>query len=245
MKPTSFHTERSEIDRRSAALLDIVSRASTTAFGSDGPVDAETDPTIYRGLASHQRSETWFGRELIEQLQVWAKRFNDEFKLDIPEIALRIDRLRRSRLGHFRYGHNGFGLRGEIAINALYVENREPWQVLGTLLHECLHAWQQAHGSPSGGNHHNREFRDKAASLGLLIDTRGYMRYAPDSLFFQFLGRYELAVPHLQVESPEPPRIPGQSKMKKWSCACTNIRCAVADLRGRCLKCGQMFVHAD
>jgi hypothetical protein len=33
----------------------------------------------------------------------------------------------------------------------------------------------------------------------------------------------------------------GKSKLKKWSCGCTNIRVAVRSLEAKCLKCGNKF----
>jgi hypothetical protein len=130
-------------------------------------------PNIYADLAVHQRTEEWAWRELLALLQVWSAWIIAEFKLDVPELALRVDALPARTLGHFRVGHNGFGLRGEIAINGRYVGKRPLWAVLGTLAHECLHAWQHAHGRPSPREHHNFEFRSKGASIGLLIDPRG------------------------------------------------------------------------
>ena len=38
------------------------------------------------------------------------------------------------RFGHYRVGHNGFGLKGEIAVNQRYLISRPAWQVLGTIL---------------------------------------------------------------------------------------------------------------
>ena len=91
---------------------------------------------IYQNLAFHQRTEKWSGRDLATLLQEWAERFILEFKLHIAELAVCVDRLPISRLGHFRVGHNGFGLKGEIAINVRYLTtDRESfWRVLGTLL---------------------------------------------------------------------------------------------------------------
>lgn len=89
--------------------------------------------TIYSALAKHQRDETWGGQEMIAGLQTWADRFIVEFKLDIGSIALCIDPLPSSRYGHFRRGRNGFGLRGEIAINSRYLSGqRQLWEVLGS-----------------------------------------------------------------------------------------------------------------
>jgi hypothetical protein len=199
---------------------------------------------VYSTLAVHQRSEAWTHRELLSVLQLWCVRLIEEFKLNIPEVAIRVDTLRPTCYGHFRYGHNGFGLKGEIGINSSYIGDRDLWEVLGTLLHELLHAWQQAHGAPSArSNFHNAEFRQKAASLGLVIDTRGVTLYAPDGPFKQLLRQHGVAVP--TSEPPTRERRRGNSKLKKWSCGCTNVRCAVADLHAQCLKCAQDFRRAE
>lgn len=194
---------------------------------------------VYLSLADHQREEDWPLRDLLTTLQIWAERLEVEFKLNIPEAALRVDRLPVTRYGHFRYGHNGFGLRGEVAINVCYLDDRPFWEVLGTLLHELLHAWQQAHGTPGKRNYHNREFRDKAESLGLVVDRRGVTTYAAESPFKRLLRQYGVEAP--SVEPPEPAPVAGSSKLKKWSCGCTNVRCAVSWLHARCLRCGQVF----
>ena len=120
-------------------------------------------PTVYSVLVKHQRDENWAGQQILADLQTWANRFIVEFKLDIRDISLCVERLPSNRYGHFRQGHNGFGLRGEIAINSRYLpEQRQLWEVLGTLLHELLHAWQETHGIPGKRNHHNAEFQAKA-----------------------------------------------------------------------------------
>jgi hypothetical protein len=205
-----------------------------------GHPDGETD-TIYTALAKHHRDEAWGGQELIAGLQTWADRFIAEFKLDIDDIALCIDQLSINRYGHFRRGHNGFGLRGEIAINSRYLTGeRELWEVLGTLLHELLHAWQETHGTPGKRNHHNAEFQAKARELGLNIDRRGVTGYAADSPFKELLRKCGVSVPDYETKPPAT-RPRGESKLKKWSCGCTTARVAVADFRARCLKCGNEF----
>lgn len=215
---------------------------------------------IYDDLARHQRSENWRGRELLARFQFWAERFNVHFKLDIPEIALCLDRLPVSVFGHFRVGHNGFGLKGEIAINDLYLNSRPAWQILGTICHECLHAWQHAHGHPSPHDHHNLEFRRKAAGFGLLIDRRGVTDYLLDSPFMTLLAEHGVEVPndaeaqessHLAQGRVVPrmasnnTRIQGKSTLIKWSCGCQNVRCGRAEFHALCMKCGNQFVRAS
>ena len=207
---------------------------------SGGALNAAAQ-TIYAALAKHQRNEAWAGQEMIASLQSWAARFIVEFKLDIGDIALCIDRLPSTRYGHFRGGHNGFGLRGEIAINARYLSGqRQVWEVLGTLLHELLHAWQETHGTPGKRNHHNMEFQAKARELGLIIGACGVTGYAANSPFKELLRKCGVSVPDHAIEAPVA-RPRGDSKMKKWSCGCTTARVAVADFRAKCLKCGNEF----
>ncbi len=214
---------------------------------ADETLREETRPsagTIYKALADHQRVEAWHGQPMVGFLQAWAARFIGEFNLDIPEVIIAIDRLPCTRYGQFRVGHNGLGLRGEISLNARYLNGKRPlWEILGTLLHELLHGWQQAHGTVGKRNHHNRELREKARSLGLLIDKRGLTGYAANGLFKALLTSF--GVPSPATESPIPERWPrGESKLKKWACKCpVNVRCAV-ELRARCLVCGEAFALA-
>jgi hypothetical protein len=177
---------------------------------------------------------------LATALQEWAYRFIVEFRLDIEELSVCVDRLPSSRLGHFRVGHNGFGLKGEIAINVRYLTDQESfWRILGTLLHELLHAWQHTHGQASGRCHHNREFRDKARDLGLVVDGKGVTGFADDSRFKNLLRQYGIDVPEGEINPTT--RKAGSSKMKKWSCGCTNVRTGVGDFQAQCLKCGKRF----
>lgn len=201
----------------------------------------ESSTQVYRVLADHQRAEHWTHRVLLARLHEWAARFDDSFKLDVLPVSICVDTLGTKTLGHFRFGHNGFGLRHEIAINASYIQNRSFAGVLGTLLHELLHAWQQEHGTPSKPPHHNAEFRQKAETLGLLIDRRGVTTYAPDSVFIGLLKEQgiECAGLHEPVQA-----VSGKSKLAKWCCACEpafNVRVARQGFYAQCLRCGQVF----
>lgn len=196
---------------------------------------------IYSKLAEHQKSEDWCWRDLIDVLHAFAEIFNIEFKLEIPELALAIDRLDCKRYGQFRRGHNGLGLKGEIILNSLYLDGRRPWwKTLGTLLHEQVHAWQEVHGTPSKGNHHNAQFRGKAQEFGLVVDKRGVTSYAAHSQFKELLISLGVDTANEGEDAPSA-TAKGVSKLKKWSCLCTNVRVAVADFQAKCLKCGHEF----
>jgi hypothetical protein len=208
-------------------------------------VSGDADATVYDALAEHQqRPEGWPYSELFTELHRWAEIFNTKLKLEIPEWSLCVERLRRTRLGQFRYGNNGLGLRGEITFNALYLATREGWEVLGTLLHEMLHGWQQAHGRPGKRNYHNKQFREKARSFGLIVDERGVTYYENESPFTRLLAQHG-------VHAPELPRVilearqAGSSKLKKYSCGCTNIRVGTSRFAATCLLCGNEFERVD
>jgi hypothetical protein len=195
-------------------------------------------------LVLHQCNENWQGREIVNFLHEWAVRFNVRFKLNVPEIVLCLDRLPSKQFGHFRYGHNPLGLRGEIAINSRYVSaDREPWELLGVVLHALIHGWQQANGKRHDAHHHDVAFREKACEVGLIVDRNGMTGYAADSPFKDVLREFGIAVPDGEVK----PVVvtPGVgSKLVKWTCRCgTNVRVAIEDFRALCLKCNSEFVR--
>jgi len=195
-------------------------------------------------LADHQLNETWKHKEIAECLLKFAEIFNDAFDLQISDMALCITLLSSRTLGHYYSKHNGFGLKNEIAINSLYLDAEGLWDVLGTLLHEMLHLWQQQHGKPGKGNYHNSHFRNKARALGLIVDQAGHQEYAAASPFRDLLQKHGVEMP--AVTSPMFPYKVGKgnSKLKKWTCGCTNARVAVGDFDATCNRCGNKFVRA-
>jgi hypothetical protein len=212
---------------------------------------------IYPHLVMHQCNEQWGGRDLLNWLHEWAVRFNVDFNLNVPHITLGVEVLRSDIGAHFRYGHNAFGLQGEIILNAVYLEEPQ-WWLLGVLLHELLHGWQQAHGTvdKKHANYHNHEYRAKAKELGLTVDRYGKQYYESDSVFFDLIREHGVEVPELAVAAdeegqsrkkhvvrPRPVLNRGNSNLKKWSCGCTNVRVAVVDFQAQCLKCGNVFVR--
>ena len=197
-------------------------------------------------LRQHQmKIDDWRFNSVVEDLHVWADRFILEFNLQTSTPAIMIEDLREGTCGHHRGGRNGLGLRHEIAINKEHLESDEYWQVLGTLLHELLHAEQEDVGKSGRRNYHNRQFRERACEFGLIVDGRGYEQYAqPPTPFLDLLNRYGVKTPELPLPPITEPS-GSRSKLKPWVCGCTprpiHIQVAVSDLRARCLKCRQLF----
>lgn len=199
-----------------------------------------TGSELAPALASHQQAAEWDWKDLAQKLYAYDRLLRDYFALDLPPFVIRFDRLRASRLGHFRPGCNEFAIAGEVAINIRYVGVRPFWQTVGTLHHEQLHLWQHVHGRPGRGNYHNREFQRKAAASGLIVDSRGYTHYDPDGRFIAFMREHGVEVPALPP-AVEPPPAGDTSKLKKWSCSCTNVWAAVPNVAATCVRCGQEF----
>jgi hypothetical protein len=202
-------------------------------------------------LRAHQGSiDDWPKRALVEDLHTWAERLTSEFKLKTPLPALMLDRLSHNICGHFRRGRNGFGLRNEIAINELHVSEKPYWEVIVTLLHELLHSEQENIGSPGRRNYHNKEYRDRAEALGLIVDRWGHTWVAPKPTpFWEIIEKYGLKAPEITEPARAAVGSPGNSKLKLWVCQCTpkpvRVRVAIEDFQARCLKCGQLFARAS
>jgi len=202
--------------------------------------------TINIALRDHQnRADDWLFHQLASDLHVWSERMILDFKLEINNIpALMIERLRK-RLGHYRRGRNSFGLKDEIALDEHHVRSDPYWQVLGTLAHECIHLWQEYNGKPSGPNsrnYHNKEYRQKAGELGLVVDQYGHTQYTPgNTQFLRLLRKYDVQVPEIpEPECPATQRC--HSSLVLYECSCgVKVRVGRSRFNARCLDCDSLF----
>ena len=220
------------------------------------PIQPQQEP-VYSVLAEFQQTQDWDGRAAATILHKWTKRFNEEFKLQLPEIILRVEVLPVSQLGHFRGDHNGLGLRHEVAINILYLNERRPrWEPFATLAHQLIHAWQFSRGIIRPTHVHDAEYRRKATEIGLVITNKGLTGCIPGGRFLTLLAANQIVVePEIILPSelpddketvlkeivPTEGRLKGVSKLRKYSCGCTTLRVAHKSFRALCLLCGNEF----
>lgn len=104
-----------------------------------------------------------------------------------------------------------------------------------------VHLWQHLHGKPGKGNYHHKQFRDKAASLGLMVSDRGEQWYVPSSPFLDLLKQFDLSIPRFNDLQQPQPKQKGSSKSRKWVCDCQPqyaVRVAISDF---CARCGSRF----
>jgi len=97
----------------------------------------------------------------------------------------------------------------------------------------------------AGANYHNRQFRNKALLYGLVVDERGYHVGIRPGFFTNLISQYGVGTASLKAPAEHVFKLGrrGHSKMRKWRCGCTNVRCAV-QLAARCFKCGLEFKEA-
>jgi len=168
-------------------------------------------------------TEEWQYSQLGKELYVCARLFNERFfegKLSDP--ILTIDKGRFSTMGSDRIGRNGFGAKNHITLNSLHVQSKA--ETLSTLLHEMIHLWQyEITRRASRPPYHNVEFQRKSRELGIPSDSLGHQLGMGDP-FVSVCRENGVNV----ADSSDPPSVVGvdprpSSKVKKYSCMCTNV----------------------
>lgn len=212
--------------------------------GSVGDVPVSAGQPAVPALTTHQQTAAWEWQDLARLLYAYDRLLRDWFALDLPPFVIRFGRLRLSRYGHFMPGCNEFAIAGEVAINVRYVGAVPFGELVGTLHHEQLHVWQHAHGRAGRGNYHNREYQRKAADSGLIVNSKGHTWYDPHGRFVAFLREHGIDLPSLTPPAEVGQPSGGQSKLKKWTCGCTNVWAAVAVVTAVCRRCGRDFARA-
>lgn len=180
---------------------------------------------------------------LARELHHWVEIFDSEFKLELFDYpVIRFAPLRNAYAGYMAE-RGDLGTKDNIIFNTNELPRDLP-PLLATLCHELIHFWQRYHGRPARGNYHNAEFRRKAHACGLVVDDSGCHTGYTDT-FTAVLAKYGLETgPLFDEQVVSQPRLHGATrrdlKMKKWSCGCTNVRCATK-LEATCQRCGAMF----
>jgi hypothetical protein len=212
--------------------------------------------TIKKRLAVHQGAvKGWEHAALAKELHRWTAIFNEEWDLQLPVLPTIEYRPIRNAYATYDYSQGALGMQDTIAINVAALD-RPSAHIIRTLGHELLHLWQQYRGKPSKQrNYHNDEYVAKAAACGILIDGSGCTAGHTEE-FSRLIEKHGVRLPVVKPDDSgavvgatggvEPKLYGNQGGAKqkrglrKWSCGCTNVRCAV-ELEANCVKCGQPF----
>jgi hypothetical protein len=194
-----------------------------------------------------QNSHEWELHDLTRKLLWWADIFNNAFFKDqpVPAPAISYKKTNLITLGHHVIGKGDFSLKENLSRVHL---SRSLWEVLVIVMHEMTHAWQALFGKPSNNWYHNQEFRRKMLECGIACNKAGCHHGVRDP-FVSLLKKHGIVFNHPMdpeglIKIPPGTKPKGKSKLKKWSCGCTNIRVAVKDFQAKCLKCGNHFERA-
>ena len=197
-------------------------------------------------MENEKSAYDWALSNLAWQLYWWVNFFNIAFFRDesVPVPVISFQRTKVTTLGHYVPGRNSLGLLENINVNTAHL-NRPLWDILATLIHEMCHSWQKIYGKPSKSWFHNKEFQLKMSGFGIVINSKGCHLGVGDPFVF-LLRKHGIVFDHTRnpdgiIKIPPKTKPKGKSKLKKWSCGCTNIRVGVKDLEAKCLKCGNKF----
>jgi len=126
--------------------------------------------------------------------------------------------------------------------------NRDPIDIIATAVHETVHLWCHSLKlkDVSSGGRHNKIFKEYAELLGLLVekphDSRGYAYTSPgEELAKRIESEFQPDIAAFNLfRLVDVPKEKAPTKMKKWMCGCTTIRCATKVVAG-CDECGEKF----
>lgn len=201
---------------------------------------------INLSIRGHEESDApdWEHSERAGELYNFFGIFSDEFfegRLPAAVISFRSGRI--TNLGWYHIGRNEIGVKDQINLNSQHLE-RPKYQTLVTLLHEMTHEWQDYFGKHSNNRYyHNKQFQRKSMELGIPSNSKGHTIGITDP-FIEVCRRYGIEVPERAIEEFESigksRGSRGMSKLRKYSCGCTNVWAATR-VQAVCKLCGGDF----
>lgn len=157
----------------------------------------EHAPAVPRGRRRRREPLHPNDHPLAAELSLWHRRYNDQhFGGSLTEIAIRVSRRMRARLGQYASATPG-GESAEISISSSHIRRHGWEEALHTLLHEMVHQWQAENGHPLD---HGRLFRQKAREVGIAASAAREVGG----------GRGGCQIPGGALERPEPALITGR-----------------------------------
>ncbi len=196
-------------------------------------------------------SADWGLNDLATELYWWVAAFQATFFKDqkVPTPVLTFERTRVTNLGYYRIGMNDFAVREQININRRYLD-RPLSEILETLVHEMVHSWEHnfSTSEKTVNWYHSVVFRRKMEEIGIKTNNKGeHISIGPP--FTDLLIRHHVlqsdGSDNIGIRTIGKKKEKGRSKLKKWTCGCTNVRVAVPNFKAVCLRCGAEFGLED
>jgi hypothetical protein len=235
----------------STTVTESMSFARSAGIRKEAVMQRQLNESISVAITNKEKGAyDWVLNDLVWELYWWVDFFNITFFREQPVTvpAISFEKTRVTNLGHYVVGKNAFGIKDNINLNSAHL-NRSLWDVLVTLVHEMTHSWQAMYGKPSKSWFHNKEFQLKMLEFGIICDSTGRHQGVRDP-FVYFLKKHGINFDRVMepdgiIKIPPKPMPKGKSKLRKWTCGCTNVRVAVKDFEAKCLKCSHEFKQAS
>jgi len=124
--------------------------------------------------------------------------------------------------------------------------NKNP---IETLVHEMVHCSNSFDKIKdcNSQQYHNKYFKLKAESYGLNVEKNGRYGWSSTSIsdkLTEILNRIKVNYTIFKLYRKTDMTTTAPTKMKKFRCECTTVRCAV-DLNAKCLKCNKLFEEQE
>lgn len=181
-------------------------------------------------------------KELERIYDLLAKDF--ALKYDRPIITVQTRGRMKSTTGWFVNSKWMKGKKEISEINLCAEElKRHPVE---TLIHEMVHYANNCEDIEDCNAHqyHNKAFKAKAENYGLTVKKDGRHGWSDTSLSDKLkakLAKYNIDNKLFELYRKENISVSLPTKMKKYSCGCTTLRCAT-NLQAKCLKCNNDFI---
>ena len=184
-------------------------------------------------------------RPIIKELERIYDGLTKHFKVNAirPIITIQTKGRQKNTLGW--YGANKWK-SGKKQINEINIcaenLNKDP---IETLIHEMVH-YHNEHNKVNDCNahqYHNKHFKERAENYGLNVKKEGRHGWAFTSItpkLQEILNKIKVNKKIFSLYRQTQISIKTPTKMKKFTCGCTNVRCAV-NLEAKCLKCNNIF----
>jgi len=205
----------------------------------------KVDEPINTNTRKHQETvKDWRFAEPARTMYEWYDLLNEGFfdsKVPTPLISFKQDH--RNTCGYYVPGRNEIGARENINLPPEHLHRPLP-ELLLTLTHEMVHAWDEKWGRPGKGNYHSKSCRAKMDEIGIPCDSRGRSLGMHDP-FFSFLKKHgvrantKLEMPPLIIKRGSR----SGTRLKRWKCDCTTLW-ALHEVAVRCIKCRKRFFRA-
>ena len=219
----------------------IVTTASRRLVPNGGRLlfEKESIMTLNKNIAERDLDHLVY--EIYGFIEFFNKAFFDLHPVSVPILSFEVNR--EKSLGHYPVEGKTCGEGNDIKIYKVN-PHQDLWEILTNVLHLMVHTWQNHHGQSSKSWFHNKEFRSKMAEFGIECNKNGCHTGLGDPFVF-LLKKHGVIFGDRQdpngIICVQPKcKLKGNSKLKKWSCGCTNVRVAVS-LEAKCLKCDQLF----